>query len=122
MLGLAAAGVLPEGVLKPEEVEEARELWRRAAETVDGAVAAPEVDRAVKAFVRRSLGERQPPAVWDDDELRSVRWRAGEAAWQGLDAPLPAGVGPKVLGGDRGEVRRFQAWQVGGRGTLRGER
>jgi formylglycine-generating enzyme required for sulfatase activity len=110
VLGLEAAGALPEGTLFPEEIQASHRLWRRLAETLDGATSAPEaVRRALRTFVRNSIELRLPESVWEDEDLRPVLWRAWEASWEGKGAvPLPGGVGPEVLG----ESKKVRRWQV----------
>lgn len=115
VLGLHAAADLPAGALHPSEIDAAREMWQRMAETVDaGSGTSPRVVLAVRRFVRRALGGRQPDAVWDDPALRPALWRAWTAAWQGEgDPPLPAAVGLEMLGGGESAPRRWRVHQVG---------
>ena len=113
VLGLDAAGDLPDGILKPEEIEAARAMWRRVARTVGEESASAGATLPIKGFVRRSLGDRQPRELLSDPRLQPILWRAWEASHDG-EPPLWAGVGPEVLGGERGPVRRFEAWQIGG--------
>ena len=113
-LGLSAAGALPEEALTGEEIEAAKQMWRRVARTATSAEERSRVVERVQAFVQRSLGNRQPPAVWRDPEIRQDLWKAWSKSWRGEGLPpLPSGLGPELFGAE-GDIRGWRAWQIGG--------
>lgn len=114
--GLASTGDLPAGALTWSELQRARELWKKAAATVEetGKVS-PQLARAVRGFARRSLYDRQPEAIWQDDELRPLLWKIWKAVWQGEGpVPYPPGLGPEILGPSGEPLRRWRVDQQGG--------
>ncbi len=115
VLALDTAARLPEGALQPDEMEAARSLWSRVAETLGGALEpSRRVAAALKRYTVHAIRNRQPKAVWGEASLASHLWRAWSAAWDGEgDPPLPRGVYPEVWGESGQSVRRWQLRQVG---------
>ncbi len=115
VLALDAAGDLPAGVLRNEEVEAARALWERIGETLESGAASQVVAEGLSRYVREAVGEHLPKTAWDDESWSHLLSRAWKHAWKGPGPPpLPPGVGSGVLDLPRGEARRGALWQVAG--------